>query len=76
MTDDDLEMLRTEYESAEAELARQRQVLQGYERAAQRSRDALVDAIVEAGLTSYGPITSTLTFHEPTGTTRRIWSLK
>lgn len=72
----DLETLRTEYESARAELTAQRRVYQGYERAAQQAQDDLVDAIIQAGLTEYGPITSRSEWHAASESYRRVWATK
>jgi hypothetical protein len=76
MTDIDLETLRTEYEAASVEAGYAFLAFQHAKAAVQRSQDALVDAIIEAGLTEYGPITSTLEWHPPSETHRRVWAIK
>ena len=72
----DLETLATEYAAAQANLRAQRRVLAGYKQAADDAGNALVAAIIEAGLTEYGPITSTLEWHAPSESHRRIWKAK
>ena len=72
----DLETYLTEYESASAELRAQRSVLVGYERAFNEASAALVQAIIDAGLTEYGPITSHTVWHQPSETWRRVWENK
>lgn len=76
MSNDDLDTAVTEYSSCEGNLEQQRKVLRGYERAFNEASNRLVEAIIEAGLTEYGPITSSLQRNEFTGTVRRVWSTK
>ena len=76
MSNIELETLRTEYEAARAELDVQRRAAQIADRAVVAAQSALVDAMMEAGLTDYGPITSTLVWHQPSMTHRRIWRTK
>jgi multidrug efflux pump subunit AcrA (membrane-fusion protein) len=76
MSDIDLETLRTEYESARAELNQLRQGLKRAEHAVTAAQSALVDAMIEAGLTEYGPITSRPEWHEPSETFRTVWATR
>lgn len=70
----DLETLATEYRSAEAEAEMQRRVYERARRAVSTAGSALIDAIIEAGLTEYGPITSSME-PSPFGL-RRQWKPK
>lgn len=76
MSDIDLETLRTEYESARAELNQLRGVLQRAEHAVTAAQSELVEAMIEAGLAEYGPITSRSEWHAPSESYRRVWSTK
>lgn len=69
----DLETLLTEYNAARAEADMKRQVAARAERAVIEAQSALVDAMIEAGLTQYGPIGSRTEWHVPSETFRRVW---
>jgi hypothetical protein len=77
MSEMDLETLSTEYEHIRAEMIEQHKAYLRTKRALGEAGDALIAAIIEAGLTEYGPITSTL---QPYGIfgekVRPVWSAK
>ncbi len=71
----DIETLRIECEAALAEREHAWNQFQRAERAATQAGNELINAIVAAGLTEYGPISSRMSeTNEPyEGTPRRIW---
>ena len=76
VSDINLETLATEYDSARYSYSAQLKVCQSYQRAEQEAWNALVEAIIEAGLAEYGPVTSELVWHAPSESHRRIWKAK
>lgn len=70
-----LETLRAEYESTAAELNRQRQTLKHAKHVVADAGSALIQAMIEAGLTQYGPVASHTEWHAPSETFRRVWVL-
>lgn len=72
---DHLETLRIEYEAAEAEAVAQQRVYNNAIKARDTAAQELVTAIIDTDLTEYGPITSTMEWHEPSLSYRRKWRL-